>query len=61
MKIISPGNTAPKTYTCTCRKCGCVFEFEEKDAKRVQYPRDGEFLIVNCPQPNCGEPHTTPL
>jgi transcription elongation factor Elf1 len=47
MEIIKKGNTTYKEYEFTCRKCGCVAKFDEKDIKQ---DRDGEYIVC----PSCG-------
>ena len=50
MKIIKQGQpTETRTYQCTCRECGTVFEFEHHEAKFVFDQRDGNFLQLPCP------------
>ena len=56
MRIISPGiPPQAKLYTVTCRNCGCRFEFTHSDARYAVDPRDGDALVVRCPQQGCNK------
>jgi hypothetical protein len=54
MKIIQSGKGKRedrKTRT-TCMACFCVFEFSYKEGKSISDPRDGDAVIIGCPE--CG-------
>lgn len=55
MKILLNGVVPQKqkVYECRCRNCGCRFEFERHEATLIPDQRDGDLLIVKCPQPGC--------
>lgn len=52
MKIIKKGNPNGKVYRVTCRHCGCVYEFERKEARFMSDQRDGDALTIDCPECN---------
>lgn len=57
MKIITRGTPLrQKSYQATCRKCGCVFQFQREEAKYVSDQRDGDALVIKCPEHGCEEP-----
>lgn len=50
MKIIKPGKLFDvKTFNANCYNCGCVFEFEEDDAKFNIDKKNGDYFTVFCP------------
>lgn len=50
MKIISRGDFPLRHVIRTsCRNCQSVFEFEPKEAERIEDNRDGDFYSIRCP------------
>ena len=50
MKVIKPG-TLPETaiHRATCSHCGCVMEFERREATFQSTCRNEDYLTVKCP------------
>lgn len=59
MKIIKSGILPQeKEYECICKNCRCVFKFQKKEAEEYFDQRDGDYLVVKCPQIGCGTDNT---
>lgn len=46
MKIIKPGVVTPMTFRMQCDECGCIFEFNNTEAK---YDQREDSHWVGCP------------
>jgi hypothetical protein len=56
MRIIKPGKLpGEQEFTADCVHCGCRFTFLRKEAKYHSDQRDGNALVVKCPQKGCGD------
>lgn len=50
MKILKPGKKPEEAlYRVDCKNCGCLFEFNDSEAKFVPDNRNGDFLTIECP------------
>lgn len=45
MRIIKPGSYKPRWYRFACPRCGCVFEGQKHETKRVS----ANEVSVECP------------
>ena len=45
MRIIKEGQKPIKEWQVTCKKCGCIFVFDNRDVKSDQ--REGDWVV--CP------------
>lgn len=54
IKIIKPGKNITPIYRRVCNRCGCEYEFEQKDVKeKIFDQREGqEIWFLPCPE--CG-------
>lgn len=61
MTIITPGKLKSETLRhCSCTSCGCHFTFKDKEARYQSDQRDGDALVVICPQQGCGTENWVP-
>ncbi len=51
MKVLKSGSVPrEKVYTTTCKRCGCMFEFARMEARYVEDARDGDAVVIHCPE-----------
>jgi RNase P subunit RPR2 len=54
VEIIKQGKLpGEEEYTTTCRNCKTIFKFKAKEAKKHDDQRDGSYLTIVCPLPDC--------
>lgn len=62
MKILQEGKLPQENqYKLLCHNCGTLFEFSQKEAEYVSDKRDGDFLKITCPLPNCNKEATVSM
>jgi RNase P subunit RPR2 len=51
MKVVKSGMVPRnKVYQATCKRCGCIFEFSRMEARYVEDNRDGDAVVIPCPE-----------
>lgn len=54
MRIITKGTIpSEKWYIAKCNHCGTKFEFQQKEGTLTYDQRDGNFITIACPLPEC--------